>query len=104
MRGWPDVTAIADELVEITSGSRVAELHDRAQLARAAAEAEAGTKAIMPYEGVVRSAISPALDAAALHEIYVAACRAMSVAAMPPRSPEEARPSPLARLLRLVRA
>jgi glycosyltransferase involved in cell wall biosynthesis len=104
MHAWPDVAGIADELVEITSGARVAELRDRSRLARAAAAAEAHAGAIAPYEGVARSAMPPPLGAAALHEIYGAACRAMSVAAVPPVTPQEARPSPLARLLRLVRA
>jgi glycosyltransferase involved in cell wall biosynthesis len=106
MREWPDVAGIADELVEITSGARVAELRDRSRLARAAAQAEAIAGTTVPYEDITRCATRPKPDAATLHEIYAAACRAMSVVALPPRpSPEAAaRPSPLTRLLRLVRA
>ena len=83
MRGWPDVAGIADELVDITVGARAAEARERGRLARAAAEAEAGVAANAPYEGVVRSATPSSADAATLHEIYVAACRAMSVPAKP---------------------
>ena len=104
MRGWPEVAAIADELVELTSGVRAAEVAQRARLARGAAEAEARAGTAVPYEGVVRSAASPALDGPGLHGIYEAACRAMSVDAMPARAPQDtpARRSPLERLLRLV--
>jgi glycosyltransferase involved in cell wall biosynthesis len=104
MRGWPDVAAIADELVALTSGARVAELSQRARLARDAADAEARAGTGVPYEGVARARARATLDAATLHGIYAAACRAMSLDAAPARAPQDmpARRSPLERLLRLV--
>ena len=106
MRGWPDIGAIADELVDLTTGGRRAELRVRSRLARAAADAESNAAAALPYEGIVRAGSRAPTDAATLHQIYAAACRAMSVAALPlrPVNDPSARPSALERLLRLVRA
>jgi glycosyltransferase involved in cell wall biosynthesis len=104
MRGWPDIAAMADELVDLTGVPRAAELRERARLARAAADAVAAAGACVPYQDVRRSAWRPLPDAASLHHIYVAACRAMSVVALParPATDAAARPSSLARLLRFV--
>ena len=106
MRGWPDIASIADELVEITDSSRAAELEQRARLARQAAAAEATAGSSPPYDGVVRAGVHPVPSAATLHEIYVAACRAMSVEAAPApsRAQPVASPSRLERLFRLVRS
>jgi len=102
MREWPGVTAIGDELVDVTSAARAAELAERSRLARdaALAEAIAGSKA--PYGGVVRGAPRAHADAPTLHAIYAAACRAMSVDVLPARPAAAAPASALERLRRLV--
>jgi hypothetical protein len=98
------MAAIADELVDLTSGARAAELRGRGDLARAAAAAEARAGKSDPYEGLVRSATPLPADAATMYDLYAAACRAMSVDAAPPGTPQDspARPSPLERLVRFV--
>jgi len=103
MRGWPAIDAIADQLVEITSGGRAADLAAKVRCARAAAKAEASTAVPAPYEGIARPGARTEPSAAARHAIYAAACRAMSVDPLPmPAAREPATPSALDRLLRFV--
>jgi glycosyltransferase involved in cell wall biosynthesis len=100
MRGWPDVAAIAYELVEITAEGR--ELDERRALARAAAKAEASASAGAPYAGIVRAPARPLPELATVRAIYDAACRAMSVVAPPATAAHRVAASALDRILRFV--
>lgn len=103
MRGWPAIDAIADQLVEITSGARASDLAAKIRCAHAAAEAEARAVARAPYDGIVHPGARTEPDAATRHAIYAAACRAMSVVPLPmPAAREPATPSALGRLIRFV--
>jgi glycosyltransferase involved in cell wall biosynthesis len=100
MHGWPDVGAMADQLVTITAESR--ELDERRALARAAAKMEASASAGAPYAGIARAQARPLPALATVRTIYGAACRAMSVAAHPAPAPGRVPASALDRLLRFV--
>lgn len=103
MRGWPAIDAIADQLVEITSGGRAADLAVKVRCAHAAAQAEASMAEPAPYERIVHPGVRTEPGAATRHAIYAAACRAMSVDPLPmPAAREPATPSALDRLLRFV--
>ena len=85
MRGWPDVAAIADELVDVMSLRAHSELAERSRLASAAAEGGSHRRRARAVPR--RRARHPRTqaDEATLHAIYAAACRAMSVEAKPMR-------------------
>lgn len=99
---WPDVDALADRLVELTSPAFADEVAAKRPLARAAyaSSVREGSSARSLYRDVRHV---DSVDAAPRRSIYEAACRAMGVPALPSPVVAPVAVAPVAPLRRLAR-
>ena len=107
IEAWPDVDAMLDQLVVLTSESSREQLAAKSALARTAfaSDVRAGTPATTLYSGYVADIRAPVIPADVRYAIYEASCRALGVEPSPlPAQPRKADSATmLSRLLQRLR-